>query len=170
LAHYAAQVPDDFRFCSKVWEDITIPVYANLPRYGAKAGKPNQRFLDIGAFREMVLAPTQEGLGKKLGPLIFEFQRWGTDPHTFLIRLEQFLGQLPIGPQYAVEVRNPALLGPRYRDMLAAHGVAHVYNHWTTMPAISDQHLALEKQITASHVVVRLLTPLGLAQEIAVER
>jgi len=40
LAHYASQVPEDFRFCSKVWEDITIPAYAHLPRYGAKAGKP----------------------------------------------------------------------------------------------------------------------------------
>jgi uncharacterized protein YecE (DUF72 family) len=32
LAHYAKQVPTDFRFCQKVWEELTIPVYANLPR------------------------------------------------------------------------------------------------------------------------------------------
>ena len=31
LGHYARQVPEDFRFCSKVWEEITIPAYANLP-------------------------------------------------------------------------------------------------------------------------------------------
>src|SRR5581483_9955767 len=31
LAHYAAQVPEDFHFCSKVWEKVTIPVYARLP-------------------------------------------------------------------------------------------------------------------------------------------
>ena len=49
LGHYARQVPEDFRFCSKVWEEITIPAYANLPRYGAKAEKPNPRFLDTGA-------------------------------------------------------------------------------------------------------------------------
>jgi len=170
LAHYAEQVPDDFRFCSKVWEEITIPVYANFPRYGAKAGKANPRFLDADAFRDLVLTPAQESLGQKLGPLIFEFQRWGTDPNGFLARLDQFLGQLPVGPPYAIEVRNPALLSARYRDMLAAHGVAHVYNHWTTMPPLSDQHLTLEKQFTAPHVVVRLLTPLGLAYEKAVER
>ncbi len=63
LAHYASQVPDDFRFCSKVWEDITIPVYANLPRYGARAGKANPRFLDVVAFSDLVWAPAQEGLG-----------------------------------------------------------------------------------------------------------
>jgi uncharacterized protein YecE (DUF72 family) len=32
LAHYAEQVPEHFRFCSKVREEITIPAYANLPR------------------------------------------------------------------------------------------------------------------------------------------
>jgi uncharacterized protein YecE (DUF72 family) len=57
LAHYAEQVPEHFRFCSEVWEEITIPAYPNLPRYGAKAGKPNPLFLDTGAFRDMVWAP-----------------------------------------------------------------------------------------------------------------
>jgi len=170
LAHYAKQVPDDFRFCSKAWEEITIPVYANFPRYGAKAGKANPHFLDAVAFRDLVLTPAQEGLGEKLGPFIFEFQRWGTDSDGLLARLDQFLGQLPVGPPYAIEVRNPALLSSRYRDMLAAHGVAHVYNHWTAMPPLVDQHNRLEKHFTAPHVVIRLLTPLGLAYEKAVER
>ena len=170
LAHYAKQVPDDFHFCSKVWEEITIPVYANFPRYGTKAGKPNPRFLDAVAFRELVLMPAQASLGQKLGPLIFEFQRWGTDPEEFLARLDHFLGQLPVGPPYAIEVRNPALLSSRYRDMLTAHGVAHVYNHWTAMPPLVDQHTRLEKQFTAPFVIIRLLTPLGLAYEKAVER
>src|SRR5512147_3240771 len=170
LAHYAEQVPDDFRFCSKVWEEITIPAYANLPRYGVKAGKPNPRFLDAGAFRDLVLGPAQEGLGEKLGPFIFEFQRWGTEPATFLEKLDQFLNQLPRGPQYATEVRNPALLTARYRDLLKAHGVAHVYNHWSYMPPLAEQHRSLEQTFTAPHVVIRLLTPLGLKYEQAVER
>ena len=50
LAHYADQVPEDFRFCSKVWEELTIPTYAKHARYGAKAGKANPRFLDVGVF------------------------------------------------------------------------------------------------------------------------
>lgn len=170
LAHYAAQVPDDFRFCQKVWEEITVPVYANLPRYGAKAGKPNPRFLDSGVFRDLVLQPALEGLGAKLGPFLFEFQRWGLDPTLFLKQLDQFLEQLPRGPVYAVEVRTAAILGPRYRDILQAHGVAHVYNHWTAMPPLSDQHLKLNETFTAPFTVLRLLTPLGLAYEQAVER
>jgi len=170
LAHYAEQVPDDFRFCSKVWEDITVPSYANIPRYGVKAGKPNPRFLDVDAFRDLVLGPAQEGLGKKLGPFIFEFQRWGVEPAAFLDKLDRFLGQLPTGPPYATEVRTPALLVQRYRDILRAHGVAHVYNHWTAMPPLAEQHQLLEQTFTASHVVMRLLTPLGLKYESAVER
>ena len=170
LAHYAAQVPDDFRFCQKVWEEITVPIYANLPRYGAKAGKPNPRFLDAGAFRDLVLQPAQEGLGTKLGPFMFEFQRWGLDPAVFLPQLDRFLDQLPRGPAYAVEVRNPAILSPRYRDMLQAQGIAHIYNHWTAMPPLSDQHQKLAGTFTAPFTVLRLLTPLGLAYEQAVER
>lgn len=170
LAHYAEQVPEQFRFCSKAWEELTIPAYANLPRYGAKAGKPNPRFLDADAFRELVLEPTRAGLGDKMGPLMFEFQRWGMEPEAFLDALDQFLGRLPPGPPYATEVRNPAILGARYRDILRAHGVAHVYNHWTAMPPLSDQHRLLEQTFTAPFVVCRLLTPLGLAYEKAVER
>ena len=86
LAYYARQAPEDFRFCSKVWEEITIPAFANLPRYGAKAGKPNPRFLDTGAFRDLVWAPAQESLGSKLGPFIFEFQRWGMEPVRLMFR------------------------------------------------------------------------------------
>jgi uncharacterized protein YecE (DUF72 family) len=49
LAHYAVQVPEYFRFSSKVCEEITILAYVNFPRYGAKAGKPNPRFLVTGS-------------------------------------------------------------------------------------------------------------------------
>lgn len=170
LAHYAEQVPDEFRFCQKVWEEITVPTYANLPRYGAKAGKPNPRFLDIGAFRDLVLQPAFEGLGQKLGPFIFEFQRWGLDPAVFLQQLDRFLEQLPPGHAYATEVRNPAILSPRYHDILRAHAVAHVYSHWTAMPPLSEQHMKLTGTFTAPFTVLRLLTPLGLAYEKAVER
>jgi uncharacterized protein YecE (DUF72 family) len=170
LAHYGAQVPEEFRFCQKVWEEITIPAYANLPRYGAKSGKSNPRFLDAGAFRDLVLQPAMEGLGCKLGPFIFEFQRWGLEPTGFLDQLDRFLEQLPPGPAYAIEVRNPAILSPRYRDILQAHGVAHVYNHWTAMPPLSEQHQRLTGIFTAPFTVLRLLTPLGLAYEQAVER
>src|SRR5262249_49763130 len=40
LAHYADQVLEDFRFCSKVWEELTIPTYASMPAMVPRPGKP----------------------------------------------------------------------------------------------------------------------------------
>ena len=121
FAHYARQVPEDFRFCSKVWEEITIPAFANLPRYGAKAGKPNSRLLDTGAFRDFGVGAGTRELGSKLGPFIFELQRWGMEPAAFLESLDRFLG--------TCHQDYPAILGSRYLNTLCTHHVSHVYNH-----------------------------------------
>ena len=170
LAHYASQVPTDFHFCSKVWEELTVPAYADLPRYGAKAGKPNPRFLDGSLFRDLVLQPFRQALPGRIGPFIFEFQRTGLEPRAFLDALDRFLSELPAGYPYAVEIRNPAVLSPRYREILLAHQVAHTYNHWTGMPPLLAQHRLLGERFTAPFVVLRLLTPLGLPYADAVER
>ena len=167
---YAAQVPDDFRICSKVWEELTIAAFADHPRYGTKAGRTNPRFLDAALLEEMVLAPARAGLGNRAGPMIFEFQRVGLDPASFISALDHFLSKLPAGHQYAVEVRNPAILCARYRDVLKTHGVAHVYNHWTFMPPIAAQHAALGRRFPAPFTLMRLLTPLGTAHADAVTR
>src|SRR6266545_3353263 len=37
LRRYLNQIPRDFEMCFKVWEEITIPSYANQPRYGPRA-------------------------------------------------------------------------------------------------------------------------------------
>lgn len=170
LAHYGSQVPADFHFCSKVWEELTIPAYANLPRYGDKAGKPNPRFLDSSLFRDLVLQPFREALPDRIGPFIFEFQRTGLDTAPFLDALDRFLSTLPAGFPYAVEVRNPSVLRPRYREILQTHRVAHTYNHWTGMPPLLAQHRLLGERFPAHFVVMRLLTPLGLPYASAVER
>lgn len=170
LAEYAAQVPAGFRICSKVWEEITIPAYANHSRYGTKAGTVNPRFLDAALCEELVLRPSRHALGDHAGPFIFEFQRVGLEPAAFLAALDKFFSRLPSGPQYAVEVRNPALLGTPYHDLLQAYGATHVYNHWSSMPPLASQHAALGRRFTAGFVAVRLLTPLGLSYADAVKR
>lgn len=168
LAHYAEQLPTGFEMCSKVWEELTIPRFADHPRYGAKAGRDNPRFLDAGLFRDQVAAPYAEVFKPFTGPFILEFQRTGIEPEDFLARLDRFLGALPQDFRYAVEVRNPRILGRRYGEILHAHGAAHVYNHWTYMPAIAEQHSRLDKTFTAPFVLLRLLTPLRMKYEEAV--
>lgn len=170
LRHYLTQIPEDFEMVSKVWEEITVPSYAKHPRYGSKAGQPNPRFLDAAIFRELVLTPYREAqFLPHAGPFIFEFQRHDLPASEFLGRLDTFFAQLPTDFRYAVEIRNPGLLGTAYREILTQHGVAHVYNHWSSMPSLADQHRRLGS-FSAPFTVLRLLTPLKLSYAVAKQR
>ena len=170
LTRFLNQIPEDFEMCFKVWEDITIPSFATHARYGAKAGLPNPRFLDAAIFTELVLAPYREAqFAPHAGPLVFEFQRHGLPASEFLSRLDSFFAALPKDFRYAVEIRNAGLVGPAYRAVLERHGVAHVYNHWSYMPPLTEQHTRMGA-FTAPFTVFRLLTPLGMSYELAKKR
>jgi len=52
----------------------------------------------------------------------------------FCAWLDRFFGQLPKDFRYAIEIRNPGLLGPEYRKVLECHGIASAHNHWSYMP------------------------------------
>ena len=77
----------------------------------------------------------------------------------FLEKLDHFLRHLPTRHAYAVEVRNPAVLGPEYHALLGAHNVSHVYNYLYAMPSLEEQHHQLGSAFTAPFVLLRLLTP-----------
>jgi uncharacterized protein YecE (DUF72 family) len=168
LAYFAQQLPAGFQVCSKVWEEITVPMFASHPRYGKKMGQANPGFLDADRFLEEVLFPYSRVFRAHTGPFLFEFQRTGVDPKTFLPQLDRFLSRLPKAFSYAIEVRDAGLLTADYQGLLKTYGVSHVYNHWTYMPALRQQHARLEEMFTAPFVVIRLLTPLGMKYEHAV--
>lgn len=46
LEGLASQVPADFRFGLKVTDEITIRRFPKLPRFGFRAGQPNEHSLD----------------------------------------------------------------------------------------------------------------------------
>lgn len=170
LRKYLAQIPEDFEMCFKVWEELTIPVHARHPRYGLEAGKPNPHFLNAKLFNDLVLAPYREAKFEgHMGPFLFEFQRHGMSVEEFCSKLDTFFGQLPTEFKYAVEIRNENFLGPEYRKVLERHGVAHVYNHWSYMPQLAEQHRRMEN-FTAPFTVLRLLTPLKMSYEEAKKR
>jgi hypothetical protein len=77
LRRYLNQIPEDFEMCCKVWEEITIPTYAQHARYGIKGGQPNPRFLDVGAFIDLVLTPYREAGFQP--PIAIRFRCSGTD-------------------------------------------------------------------------------------------
>lgn len=170
LRRYLNQIPEEFEMCFKVWEEITIPSFAKQPRYGAKAGQPNPRFLDAQLFKDLVLQPYRDaGFEPHTGPFLFEFQRHGMSIEEFVGKLDAFFRELPNDFRYAVEIRNAGLVGPAYHDVLAQHGVAHVYNHWSYMPSLADQHERMGS-FTAPFTVLRLLTPLKMSYEAAKKR
>jgi uncharacterized protein YecE (DUF72 family) len=138
LADYAAVVPDDFRFLAKAHEACTLAAFPGHPRYGQQRGQANPLFLDPGHARDLVVAPFVEGFGAKGGPLLFQFapqpeSALGT-PGQFAASLHRFLGALPRGPLYAVEIRNGALLTRDYAAALADVGAVHCVNLLPGMP------------------------------------
>ncbi len=170
LTRYLTQIPEDFQMCFKVWEELTIPTYAKHARYGSRAGQANPNFLNADAFTKLVLQPYRDAqFGPNTGPFLFEFQRHGMPAEEFIGKLDDFFGSVSAEFRYAVEIRNAGLLGPRYHDMLRAHGVAHVYNHWSYMPPLAEQHQRM-KTMTAPFTVIRLLTPLKMTYEAAKKR
>jgi uncharacterized protein YecE (DUF72 family) len=140
LRDYAAQVPEDFRFWSKAHEDTVVARFPEHARYGVRRGANNARFLDAGYASEAVVAPLVEGLGPKLGGLLFQFPpQDASDPRGFAARLRGFLRALPAGVTYAVELRNPELLTRAYGEALAEAGAIHCHNLWTHMPGLHAQ-------------------------------
>ena len=170
LTRYLTQIPEDFQMCFKVWEELTIPTYAKHARYGSRAGQVNPNFLNADAFTKLVLQPYRDAqFGPNTGPFLFEFQRHGMPAEEFIGKLDDFFDSVSAEFRYAVEIRNAGLLGPHYHDMLRAHGVAHVYNHWSYMPPLAEQHQRM-KTMTAPFTVIRLLTPLKMTYEAAKKR
>ncbi len=170
LTNYLRMMPDHVQMCCKVWEEITIPTYAKHARYGVRAGQPNPHFLNAEAFNQLVLQPYRDAqFQAQTGPFLFEFQRNALLTDEFVTRLDTFFSRLPTDFAYAVEIRNASFLGARYRDTLHAHGVAHVYNHWSYMPPLAEQHARM-RSFTAPFAVLRLLTPLKMTYAAAKAR
>jgi uncharacterized protein YecE (DUF72 family) len=136
----AAQVPEGFRFLVKAHEECTLSRYPKHARYGTRKGESNARFLDAAYAADAVVAQCAPALGQKLAALLFQFPAQEVaDPGHFADRLQAFLEGLPRSVPYAVELRNPELLGPAYARALAASGALHAHNVWGQMPSVLAQ-------------------------------
>jgi uncharacterized protein YecE (DUF72 family) len=173
LAAYRAEVPDAFRFVVKAHEDLTLPRFSAHPRHGTRAGQENPRYLDAAYATDAVIAPSVEGLGATLGPIVFQFSpdrtRSQDDALRFAEKLEAFLAGLPRGPLYAVELRTREFLTPRYADVLARTGAVHCLNVHPSMPSLAEQwaRVAIED---GHALVVRWMLGAGMKYEEARDR
>jgi uncharacterized protein YecE (DUF72 family) len=140
LARYREVVPEDFLFLVKAHEACTLARFPDHPRYGSQKGQENPLFLDPQYATDQVIAPFAEGIGVGGGALLFQFapQSLGA-PAAFAQRLHDFLAALPLGPVYAVELRNRELITADYGDALAAVGACHCHNVHPRMPDVRAQ-------------------------------
>ncbi|PWU09743.1 MAG: DUF72 domain-containing protein [Verrucomicrobia bacterium] len=166
------EVPPDFQFAFKVTDQITIKYFPNLPRFGMRAGTENRDFLNAERFEAEFLGPCKP-FRQQVGLLIFEFSRFSAKDfergRDFVQLLDEFLGRLPRGWRYGVEIRNRNFLRPEYFAMLSRHGVAHIFNSWQDMPPLLEQ-MALSGSRTAPEFTgARLLLKPGRKYEEAVK-
>ena len=149
LSQQAADVPDNFRFIVKAYTGLTTA--PDTPRAQQRGIEPV--FLDPLYAEQTVIAPLVKGLGSKLGAVLFQFSplghRYTRDPETFVARLGEFLTALPRGPVYAVELRDPEILGAHYEDALAAAGAVHCSTVHSRMPPVDRQ--VLDGQVSDGH-------------------
>lgn len=172
LAGLGSQVPADFRFGLKVTDDITIKTFPNIEKFGAKAGLPNENFLNAELFQRAFLSAC-ETIRPKVGLLMFEFSRFHSADFKhlseFIPCLDAFLAKLPKGWNYGVEIRNKDWLQPEYFATLRKHGVTHVFNNWQAMPSVAEQLLVPESQTNDALVAARFLLKPGRKYEEAVK-
>src|SRR5262245_1706493 len=98
---------------SKSLLSLMIRKFANLPRFGLHAGKPNENFLNADLFASAFVKPC-EPFKQNVGLLIFEFSKFYPADYRrgrdFVADLDRFLEQLPKGWPYGVEIRNKYFL------------------------------------------------------------
>jgi uncharacterized protein YecE (DUF72 family) len=158
--------PEQLKFALKVPEEVTVEVFPRHPRYGPRAGRTNEQYLNADAFRAQFLEPL-EPHRSRIGCLIFEFGARGATAQEFVAEIVPFFERLPATFCYAVEVRNREYLVEPYFDALREHRAAHVFNAWTKMPPLGEQ-IAMPQAFTADFMVVRALLRAGRAYETAV--
>jgi hypothetical protein len=155
-----------------VTDQITIKRFADLPRFGGRAGAANEHFLSAGLFDSAFLGPCRE-FQANIGLLIFEFSHFSPREfergRDFVEALDGFLGKLPRGWRYGVEIRNRTFLHLDYFAVLSRHGAAHVFSSWQDMMPV-DEQLALPGSRTSPEFFgARLLLRPGRKYEDAVK-
>lgn len=146
FAAYASQVPEEFRFVVKA---PSLVADAMVRGEDGRGMEPNPAFLDAALAAGEFVQPALDGLGHKLGVLVFQMSPL---PGALLARMPEVLARLgamlralpslrPTAPDavIAVEVRNPEFLTPQFVDVLREAGATYCLGLHSKMPPIADQ-------------------------------
>lgn len=120
----------------RAWRDRTPEGFvfaAKVPRIITHQKRLQGAEADVHSFLEAMAE-----LGDRLGPLLFQFPYFNRQafpgPGPFFERLDEFLGKLPAGFRYAVELRNRHWVGRDLQNLCARHEVALVWSQQAWMP------------------------------------
>lgn len=160
-AQMANQVPGDFRFVVKCPNVVTDALVRG--EHGAGQER-NPAFLDPGLACTQFVLPCLDGLGPKLGVLVFQISPlpWSVlqDTATLWRQLAAVLASTRAALQHApqvivaVEVRDPLLLSPELAQVLKAHGATYCLGLHGKMPPIEPQ-LVFLRQLWPTPLVCR---------------
>ena len=125
-AHYAAQVPADFRFIVK---GPSLMCDALVRAEDGRGMAPNPAFLNAELAVREFIQPALDGLGSKVGALVFQLSPL---PRTLLANMPALIERIgallaalpPLAPTapdgvVALEVRDAAFLTPTHAPLLA---------------------------------------------------
>ena len=147
-AEHAAQVPDGFRFVVKAPSLVADAVVRGS---GGRGRQENEHFLNPALALQQFVQPALEGLGPKVGALVFQLSPLPPallQPQYLsdvLARLRRMLLALPalqaVAPDgvLAVEVRNPELLTPALAEVLREAGATYCLGLHPRLPPIAEQ-------------------------------
>lgn len=146
FAAYAQQVPEDFRFVVKA---PSVVADALVRGEDGRGMQPNPAFLDSALAVQDFVQPALDGLGAKIGALVFQLSPL---PSSMLSQMPELLQRLrhmlqalpalrPSAPDgvIAVEVRNPEFLTPAFADVLREAGATYCPGLHPKMPPIGEQ-------------------------------
>lgn len=143
---YAAQVPDDFRFVVKAPSIVTDSLLRDEEGRGRRI---NNNFLNADIARRDFIQPALEGMGRKLGALVFQISplpyAWLQNISEPIARLHSMLQCIPylreVAPDcaIAVEVRDPQWLTREFVETLRVNGATYCMGLHAKMPRIAEQ-------------------------------
>jgi uncharacterized protein YecE (DUF72 family) len=143
---YSAQVPADFRFVVKAPGLIAD---AQIRDEEGRGQLINPNFLNAEFARTHFVEPALEGLGNKLGVLVFQLSplpfAWLSRMDDLIERLHTMLRTMPdlraVAPDavMAIEVRDAQWLTPRFTDVLRDTGATYCMGLHAKMPRIAEQ-------------------------------
>ena len=143
---YASQVPEDFRFIVKAPASVTD---ALLRDESVRGKAHNPLFLDPELALREFIEPAMQGLGHKVGALVFQIsplpQEWLRQPVRLMDQLERLLSQMPALQRdmpeaiIAVEVRDRALVSAQMAQVLKRTGHSYCLGLHARMPPIEEQ-------------------------------